>query len=90
MRYGNCFTGALFLLWRERKNNPKFVMKYRTNTIVPHFMVQTGEQLHHYKVNKDILPWPFCYVVFKGEFDTVNFSEGESFAKHENSSVFRH
>jgi hypothetical protein len=83
MKYGNCLLGALVLLWRERKNNPKFIMKYRMGTRVPHFMVQTSEQLHHYKVNKDILPWPLCYVVFRGEFQTINSSETENFTKHE-------
>jgi hypothetical protein len=27
------------------------------------------------------LPWPLCYVVFRGEFQTVQFDQEESFNK---------
>lgn len=81
MQYGNCLTGALFLLWKERKNKPKLILRRRIGTRVPHFMVKSKEKLHHYKVEKDLFPWPFCYMMFKGKFETVNISEEADFQK---------
>lgn len=49
MRYGNCLTGAAILMWKERNNNPRFMLKTRPGTKVPHFMVKSDEGLHHYK-----------------------------------------
>lgn len=82
MQYGNCFFGALFLLFKERKNNPKFIMKYRPGTFVPHFMVRTKDKLYHYNLVKDIFCWPFCYLLFRGEFQAVNISEEDNYGKH--------
>ena len=81
MKYGNCLCGALLLIWTERKNKPKFIMKYRPGTSVPHFMVRTKDKLHHYNLEKNILLWPFCYLIFKGQFQTVNISESEDYNK---------
>lgn len=81
MKYGNCFTGAVVLLWRERNNNPKFITKCRIGTKVPHFMVRTKDQLHHYKVEQDLFPWPFCYFLFKGAFQSVPLSEEDHYTK---------
>ena len=81
MKYGNCLTGAIFLLWKERFNNPKFVMKYRIGTKVPHFMVRTKNQLTHYKVDRDLLPWPLCYLIFQGSFQSLPLSEEEKYGK---------
>lgn len=82
MQYGNCLVGALFLIYKERKNNPKFILRKRPGTLVPHFMVRTKDKLHHYNVKRDILFWPFCYLIFNGEFQTVNISEEENYNKH--------
>jgi hypothetical protein len=82
MQYGNCLLGALFLMFSQRENKPKFILKYRTGTKIPHFMVKTKDQLHHYKVVKDILPWPFCYLIFKGTFQSVPVDEIENFNKY--------
>ena len=79
--YGNCLVCAFYLMWRERKNSPQFIMKYRPGTYVPHFMVRTKDKLHHFNTVRDILFWPLCYVLFKGEFQTVNISEGDSYNK---------
>jgi hypothetical protein len=75
MKYGNCLIGSLFLLFKERKNNPKFILRYRTGTNFPHFMVKTNNYLHHYKVDKDILPWPLCYIIFQGSYQKVPLSD---------------
>lgn len=81
MRYGNCLTGAALLMWTERSNNPKFLLKIRPGTKVPHFMVKSDSGLHHYRVSKEILPWPLCYMVFQGRFQTVQPGEEEVFDK---------
>jgi len=81
MKYGNCLFGALVLLFKERKNKPKFIIKYRMGTRIPHFMVRTKDKLHHYKVEKDLFPWPFCYILFKGSFQSVSLNEEEQYSK---------
>jgi hypothetical protein len=81
MKYGNCLTGAMLLMWRERNNNPRFLLKIRPGTKVPHFMVKSRNGLHHYRVSKEILPWPMCYMVFQGRFQTVVPNEEETFNK---------
>jgi hypothetical protein len=82
MRYGNCLTGAAILMWKERNNNPRFMLKTRPGTKVPHFMVKSDHGLHHYKVSKDIFPWPLCYLVFQGRFQTVPNGEETDFEKN--------
>lgn len=84
MKYGNCLFGALVLLWRERHNSPKFLFKARVGTKVPHFMVRTQDQLHHYKTDKDLLPWPFCYLLFQGSFQSVPLDQEDDYAKLKN------
>lgn len=79
--YGNCLVCALVLMWRERKHNPKFIMKYRPGTSVPHFMVRTKDKLHHFNAEKNIWPWPFHHVLFIGQFQTVNISEEDNHNK---------
>lgn len=71
MRYGNCLIGALFLFWKKRKKNPKIKVKVRPGTIIPHFMIRDKKALYHYKLDKDVLPWPLCYLVFKGSFQRL-------------------
>ena len=79
--YGNCLFCALYLMWKERKNNPQFIMKYRPGTSIPHFMVRTKDKLHHFNAEKNIWPWPFHHLCFKGQFQTVNISESENYNK---------
>lgn len=81
MKYGNCLTGALFLLWNKRTHKPQFIIKYRTGTKVPHFMVRTKDHLHHFKVDQDLLPWPLCYLIFKGSFQSVPLNEEDNYNK---------
>lgn len=81
MRYGNCLAGAALLMWTERRNNPRFMLKIRPGTKVPHFMVKSDTGLHHYRVSKEILPWPLCYTLFQGRFHTVQQGEEEVFDK---------
>lgn len=44
-------------------------------------MVKSDSGLHHYRVSKEILPWPLCYIVFRGRFQTVIPGEEENFDK---------
>jgi hypothetical protein len=81
VKYGNCLFGALVLLYTERRNNPKFIIRVRPQTLVPHFMVRSKTGLHHYKVNKDILPFPLCYFIFAGEFQKLDLNKEELFFK---------
>jgi hypothetical protein len=69
--YGNCFLGSLILFWKKRKYNPKIIIGFRPGTVVPHFIVKTQKYFYHYRTEKDILPWPFCYLVFKGSFQVL-------------------
>lgn len=75
MKYGNCLTGAILLLWTQRNERPRLILKTRPGTRVPHFMVKTKAGVHHYRVEEEILPWPMCYLVFKGRFQTVQTEE---------------
>jgi len=81
MKYGNCLFGAFVLLWTERKNNPRFIVRCRPETRIPHFMVITKDCLYHYKMVKDILPWPLCYIVFLGEFQKLEHDKEYLFQK---------
>jgi hypothetical protein len=81
MKYGNCLFGALVLLYTERSNNPKFIVRVRPQTYTPHFMVRSKTGLHHYKLNKDVLPFPLCYLIFAGEFQTLDLDKEELFYK---------
>jgi len=60
MKYGNCLTGAMLLLWTKRSENPRLLLKARPGTKVPHFMVKSDTGVHHYRTERDLLPWPLC------------------------------
>lgn len=84
MQYGNCLFGALMLLWSKRKQKPRLLLRFRPESATPHFMVSTENELHHYKVEKDILPWPFCYLLFKGSFQTLDKQKEILFVNRKN------
>ena len=81
MKYGNCLVCGLVLFFSEMKNSPQFLFRYRPQSKVPHFMVRSNSGLHHFKLVRDILPKPFNYLVFKGEFQTLDFDKEELFYK---------
>jgi hypothetical protein len=87
LKYGNCLAGAFFLLWRERHNRPRFIVKRRPGTLVSHFMVRSETGLHHYRVSEEILPWPLCYIVFRGRFQTAQPGDETDFDKPSFSSL---
>ena len=82
MLYGNCLLGAMVLLWRERKNSPRFIAKRRPGTRIPHFMVSSKTGIHHYRVSQDILPPPLSYALFRGRFQTVQPGDEQEFDKN--------
>ena len=52
----------------------------------PHFMVKSESGLHHYRMTREMLPWPLCYLLFQGRFQTVPSGEESDFDKR--SSYF--
>lgn len=87
MKYGNCFIGALVLLWTKRHDNPKFLFKNRIGSKVPHFMVRTANQIHHYKTDRDLLPWPLCYILFQGSFQSVPLDKENDYQKNSTHKI---
>lgn len=81
MKYGNCLFGALVLLYTEHHNNPKFILRVRPDSLIPHFMIRTKDSLIHYRVTRDILPFPLCYIIFEGRFQSIGLDEEEHFHK---------
>ena len=67
MPYGNCLVGAWIL---SRHFPDSFLVYSWCNPLVPHFLVvdRTTGQCWHYTVKRDIFCWPFCYLLFAGEF----------------------
>jgi hypothetical protein len=86
MQYGNCLFGALVILWNKRKEKPKFMIRFRPQSYVPHFMITTENELHHYKLDRDVLPWPFCYFLFQGSFQSLD-PQKELLFMNKNGSV---
>jgi hypothetical protein len=84
MKYGNCLVGALYLLWKKRRTEPKFIYRYRPNTKVPHFMVRTKNRLYHFRVERNFLPWPLHYIIFQGTFESLPLRDEEDFVKRLN------
>lgn len=74
MQYGNCLLGSCVILLnkKKRKKKSKILFRFRPESYVPHFMVKSENQLYHYKLEKNILPWPFCYLIFKGSFQVLD------------------
>ena len=71
MQYGNCLLGSFIILLNKKKKS-KIILRFRPESYVPHFMVKSENQLYHYKLEKNILPWPFCYLIFKGNFQVLD------------------
>lgn len=70
MKYGNCVLGA-FILWFRLGGGRLHILK-RLHTSIPHFMIYKNGWYYHYKLEKDIVYWPFDYLIFKGRFVKQN------------------
>lgn len=68
MKYGNCLIGLLIILLTIKKRG-KIICQKSKYDFVPHLLFRTNDgEIHHYKLIRDILPWPFCYFLFEGHF----------------------
>lgn len=79
MAFGNCLFCAVVLWLRY---GGKIIMSYRPGTRVPHWMVvdRTG-LLRHFRVVRNIMPWPLCYVVFLGRFEALGNNDQSEYIK---------
>lgn len=79
MIFGNCLFCA-FVLWI--RYGGKIIMSYRPNTYVPHWMVvDRNGLLRHFKVVRNVMPWPLCYVIFMGKFEALGGNEQSAYIK---------
>jgi len=64
---GNCLVCAL-AIWLV--HGGEIIRSYRPGTRIPHWLVKCRDGLiRHFTVEKNILPKPFCYLVFLGRFE---------------------
>lgn len=66
---GNCLLGAVWLMVRHRSFCLRASWRGRT---VPHFFVRVGESWWHFRLVRDVLPHPLCYLWFRGRFDSIS------------------
>lgn len=65
MRYRNCFTGAIGLMFKLKSVRLK-VFYYRGD--LPHFyVVDKNNHKWHYAVERDFLPFPIGLLIYKGK-----------------------
>ena len=88
MQYGNCLLVSCVILLnkKKRKKKSKVVLRFRPESYTPHFMVKSENQLYHYKLEKNILSWPFCYLIFKGNFQVLD-EEKEFLFTNQNAKI---
>lgn len=87
MKYGNCLCGAVRIMWEERNNRPGLILRVRPGSLVPHFMIRTKEGLRHYRVVRDLFPWPLCYLLFEGRFQTLHLDDERDYVMSRESKV---
>lgn len=73
MKNGNCLLGAIYLMFKKRSRRIKLLKAKKPNggtSLVPHFILVDNHNIAwHFKRNKDLLPFPFCFFWFEGEID---------------------
>lgn len=61
----NCFLWALYQVWRHGAKIR--TMKSKMAPLLPHYYVLfPNGKVKHFMFEKDILPYPLCFVAFKG------------------------
>jgi hypothetical protein len=81
MFFGNCLFCAVVLWLRY---GGKIIMSYRPGTRVPHWMVvDRSGSLRHFRVVRNIMPWPMCYVIFLGRFESLGGNEQDEYIQPE-------
>lgn len=67
MKYGSCFIGAIVLMFKLKTLKIRIHQRHRFDP--PHFYVITSDGVKwHYGVVEEILPKPFGWMIYKGEF----------------------
>jgi hypothetical protein len=66
--YGNCFINGLIFRLTYGKGKLKLVRR-EDNRNVPHLIIDFDDHFWHFKCLKEIFPWPFSYVFFKGRYE---------------------
>ena len=79
MRYGNCLIGVLVLFAHFPKG--KLVFRWSKTCFFPHIGLLVNNKVYHYRVKKDILPFPFYWVVFEGKFDIAKGTNAQKFSQ---------
>lgn len=70
---GNCLIGLALMAWRDRGRGRPLLF---WDDIVPHFLWERSDHsVHHYRIHRDLLPWPFCYLLYRGIFSTAAAAE---------------
>jgi hypothetical protein len=67
--YSNCLFGALVLMVRHRSWRLRMI--WRRRRVIPHFFVATKDGDWHFHIVKDLLPWPFRGLWFRGRYDRL-------------------
>jgi hypothetical protein len=68
MKYGNCLIGLIVILFTIQERGRIIIQKSK-HGFVPHLLFRTNKgRIYHYRLVKDVLPHPLCYLVFQGEF----------------------
>lgn len=70
MKYGNCLIGLMIIMFTAEEKG-RIIVKKSDHCWIPHLLFQTKSKIYHYRVIKDVLPWPLCYLLFRGEFHTI-------------------
>ena len=67
MTYGNCFLGAIILMAQKRTFKLRIHRRHKWD--LPHFYIKDKEGVRwYYGVDKDILPYPWGFIIYKGNF----------------------
>ncbi len=70
MKYGNCLTGAVVLMFRLR--SMKFRIHFRRLFDLPHFyVVDRAGKKWHYEVVVDVFPFPLGLFLYYGKFEII-------------------
>lgn len=64
MKYGNCFSGAIYIMIKMRSWKIRCVMF--TFPDIPHFYVIKNGKRYHYEPVRYVLPFPFGLFFFQG------------------------
>ena len=84
MKYGNCLIGVLCIAVKHDFQG-KFIVIKSKRQFVPHFMWLSHDGCaYDYSVYYDILPWPFCYVLYKGQYAKLNKAKTMKYLKSYN------